>query len=128
MTRNYKSGAQKRQAKRRKIAEAAKNSQRLSSWPTRPDTFKADEHDVSIRETESTPQLVDVSIRETKNSNTTKDRSDASKNDDFPTIIVNSEIKKTIIAAGPKQPEGPFSKDPLQSGRSFSTNYYHFVR
>ena len=41
-----------------------------------------------------------------KNSDTIKDRSDASKNDDFPTIIVKSEIKKAIIAAGPKQPEG----------------------
>ena len=58
----------------------------------------------------------------------TKDRSDASKNDDFPTIIVNSEIKKAaIIAAGAKQPEVPFPKDPLQSGRLFSTNYYHYV-
>ena len=62
-----------------------------------------------------------------KNSNTTKDRSDASKNHDFLTIIVNSEIKKAIITAGPKQPEGPFTKDPLQSGCSFSTNYYHYV-
>ena len=57
---NYQSGAQKRQAKRRKIAEAARNSQRLSSWLTRPETSKADEQNVSIRETESTPQLVDV--------------------------------------------------------------------
>ena len=52
---------------------------------------------------------------------------DVSKNDDFSTIIIDSEIKKAIIAAGPKQPEGPFPKDPLQSGCSFSTNYYHFV-
>ena len=72
---------------------------------------------------ESTPQLVDVSIRETENSDTTKDRSDASKNDNFPTIIVNSEIKKAIITAGPKQPEGPFPKDRLQGCRSFSRNY-----
>ena len=69
----------------------------------------------------------DVSIRETENFDTTKVRSDASKNDDFPTIVKNSEIKKTIIAAGAKQPKEPFPKDPLQSGRSFSTNYYHFV-
>ena len=62
-----------------------------------------------------------------ENFNTTKDRSDASKNDDFPTIIVNSEIKKAIIVAGPKQPEGLFPKDPLQSGRLFLTNYYHYV-
>ena len=127
MKRSYQSGTQKRQTKMRKIAEAARNSHRLSSWLTRPDTSKADDHDVSIRERESTPQLVDVSIRETENSDTTKDRSDASKNDDFSTIIANSEIKKAIVAAGSKQPEGPFSKDPLQSGRSFSTNYYHFV-
>ena len=53
MKRNYQSGAQKRQAKRRKIAEAARNSQQLSSWRTRPETFKADEQDVSIRETEN---------------------------------------------------------------------------
>ena len=100
-------------------------------WITPPETSKADEQDVNIRETESTPQLVDVnnfnnSTNEV-NSDTTKDRLDASKNDDFPTIIVNSEIKKAIIAAGPKQPEGLFPKDPLQSGRLFSTNYYHYV-
>ena len=57
MKKNYQSGAQKRQAKRRKVAEAFRNSQRLSSWLTRPETCKADEQDVSIRETESTPQL-----------------------------------------------------------------------
>ena len=62
-----------------------------------------------------------------KNFNTTKDKSDASKNDDFPSFIINSEIKKAIIAAGPKQPKGPFPKDPPQSGRSFLTNYYHLV-
>ena len=127
MTRNYQSRAQSRQAKKRKIAEAARNSQRLSSCSTRPETSKADEQDVSIRETESTPQLVDVSTRETEISDTTEDRSVASKNDDFSKIIVNSEIKKAIIAAGPKHSEGPFPKDPLQSGGSFSTNYYHFV-
>ena len=53
MERNYQSGAQKRQAKRRKIADAARNSQRLSSWPTRTETFKADEQGVSIHETEN---------------------------------------------------------------------------
>ena len=128
MKRNYESGAQKRQAKRRKVAEAARNSQRLSSWLTRPETSKADEQDVSNRETESTPQLVDVvSIRGTDHSDTTKDRSDASKNVNFSNVIVNSEITKAIIAAGPKQPKGPFPEVPLQSGRSFSTNYYHFA-
>ena len=131
MKRNYQSKAKKRRAKRKKIAEAARNSQRLSSWLTRPETSKADEQDISIRETESTPHLVDVnsfnnSTKE-ENSDTTKDRLDASKNDDFPIIIVNSEIKKAIIAAGPKQPKGPFPKDPLQSGRLFLTNYYHYV-
>ena len=90
MKRNYQSGAQKKQAKRRKPAEAAGKSQRLSSWPTRPETSKADEQDVSIRETEFTPKLVDISIRETENSGTTKDRSDASKSDHFSTIFVNS--------------------------------------
>ena len=74
MQSNYESGAQKRQAKRRKIAETARNSQRLSSRLTRPETPQADEQDVSIRETASTPQLVDVSIRETENFDTTKDR------------------------------------------------------
>ena len=69
---------------------------------TRPETSKADEQDVSIRETESTTQLVDLN---SFNNSTNKDRSDTSKNDDFPTIIVNSEIKKAIIAADPKQPE-----------------------
>ena len=131
MKRNYQSEAQKRQAKRRKIAEAARNSQRLSSWLTRSETSKADEQDVSIRETESAPPPVDVDSfnnnTNEENSDTTKDRSDASKNDDFPTIIVNSEINKAIIAAGPKQPEGPFPKDLLQSSPIFSTNYYHYV-
>ena len=108
MKRNYQSGARKRQVKRRKIAGAARNSQRLSSWLTQLVISKANEQDVSIRETE--------------NSDTNKDKSDASKNDDFSTIIVNSEIKKAVIEAGSKQPEGPFPKSPLQSGRSFSTN------
>ena len=71
----------------------------MSSWLTRPETSKANQQDGSIPEIE--------------NSDTIKERSDASKNDDFPTIIVNSEIKKAIIAAGPKQPEGPFPKDLL---------------
>ena len=123
MKRNYQNGGQKSQAKRRKIAEAARNSQRLSSWLTRSETSKADEQDVIIPETESTPQFVDVGIRETENSDTKKNRSDASKNDDFPTIIVNSVIKKAITAAGPKQSKRLFSQDPLQNGCSFSTNY-----
>ena len=107
MKRDYQSGTQKRQAKGRKIAEAARNSQRLSLWLTRPETSKADEQDVSIRETESSPQLVNVnsfnSSTNEKNSDTTKGRSNASKNDNFPTIIVNSdsEIKKAIIAQVP---------------------------
>ena len=99
----------------------------MSSWLIRPETSKADEQDASIREKESTPQLVDVNSfnnsTNKENSYTTKDRSDASKNDHFPTIIVNSEIKKAIIAVGPKHPEEPFPKDPLQSGHLFSTNY-----
>ena len=62
MKRNYQSEAQKRhkRAKRKKIAEAARNSQQLSSWLTRPETSKADEQDVGIRETESILQLVNV--------------------------------------------------------------------
>ena len=91
MKRNYQTGAQKRQAKRRKIAEAARNSQQLSSWLTQPKTSKADEQDVSICETESTSQLVDVNSfnnsSNEENSDTTKDRSDASKNDNFPTLL-----------------------------------------
>ena len=70
---------------------------------------------------------LDLSTPEQALVDTTKDRSDASKNDDFPIIIVNSEIKEAIIAAGAKQPEGSFPKDPLQSGCLFSTNYYHYV-
>ena len=57
---SYQSGAQKRQDKMRKIAEVARNFQRPSSWLTRPKTSKAGEQDVSIRETESIPQLIDV--------------------------------------------------------------------
>ena len=71
-----------------------------------------DEQDVCFRETDFAPQLVDVNSfsnsTNEENPHTTKDRSDASKNDSFPTTILNSEIKKAIIAAGPKQPEGPF--------------------
>ena len=82
-------------------------------------------------ETEYILQLVDVNSfnnsTNEENSDTTKDRSNASKNDDFSIIIVNSEIKKAIIPTGPKQPEGPFSKDRLQSSRLFLTNYYHYV-
>ena len=85
----------------------------MSYWLIRPKPFESDEQNVSIRETE--------------NSHTTKDKSDASKNDDFPTIIVNSEIKKAITAADPKQPERPFPKDLLRSDHSFSTNFQHFV-
>ena len=78
MKRNYQSEVRKRQANRRKRAEATRSSQQLSSWLSRRETSKADEQDVNIRETESTTQLVDVSIRETENSDTTKDGSDAS--------------------------------------------------
>ena len=78
MKRNYQTGAQKRQAKRRKIAEAARNSQRVSLWLTRPKTSKADEQDGNIRETESTPQHVDVNSFNNStnkvNSNATEDR------------------------------------------------------
>ena len=78
----------------------------MSLWLTGPETFKTDEQDVSIRETESTPQLVDVNSFNNStnegNSDITKDRSDASTDDNFPTIIVNPETKKVIIAAGPK--------------------------
>ena len=76
MKRNYQSGAQKRQAKKRKIAGSARNSQRLSSWLTRPETSKADEQDVSIRETEPTPQLVDVN---SFNNSTNEENSDILK-------------------------------------------------
>ena len=87
MKRNYESGAQKREAKRRKIAETARNSQRLSSWLTRPEKSEADEQDVGIRETASTPQFVDVSIRETDN--LLKIDQMRAKMTTFPTIIVN---------------------------------------
>ena len=65
---NYPSGGQKRQAKRKKIAEGVRNFHRLSSSLTGPERSKAIEQDVSIRETNSTPQLVDVGIRPTENS------------------------------------------------------------
>ena len=53
MKRNYQTGAQERQAER-KIAETARNSQRLISSLNGPETSKVNELDVSIRETEST--------------------------------------------------------------------------
>ena len=86
MKRYYQSRAQKRQAKRRKIAEAARNSQRLSSWLTRRETSKADEQDVSILETKSIPQLLEVNSFN-NNTDTTKNGSDASKNDHFPPLL-----------------------------------------
>ena len=46
MKRNYQAEHKRDKLKRRKIAEAARNSQRLSSWLTRPETSKADEQDV----------------------------------------------------------------------------------
>ena len=131
MKRNYQNRGQKRQAKRKKIAEAVRNSQRLSSRLTRSKTSRADEQEFSIREKESTIQFVEVnSFNNSTNEekfDTTKDRSNASKNNNFSTIIVNSEIKKAIIAAGPKQPKGHFPKGWLQRGRLFSTNYNHYV-
>ena len=36
---------------------------------------------------------------------------------DFPTTITNPEINRAIIAAGPTQSEGPFPKDPPQTGQ-----------
>ena len=62
MKRNYQSGAQKRQTERRKIAEAARNSQQLSLWLNRPKTSKANEQDVSIREIESTINLLTLTV------------------------------------------------------------------
>ena len=109
MKRNYQSGALKRKANGREIAEAARNSQRLSSWLTPPETSKANKQEVRIRETKSISQVVDVNSfnnnTNKKNFDIAKDRSNASKNDNFPTIIVNSETKKTIIVGDPKQPE-----------------------
>ena len=32
-----------------------------------------------------------------------------------------------IILSGPVQPCGPFPKDELQNGHSFSEAYYHFI-
>ena len=89
---------------------------------------EADEQHFS-RDTEADPiRLVDLN---SSNNNTSEENSDtditeslnASKNNKFPTTIENAEIKREIIAAGPKQPQGPFPTDPLQNGRSFYTNY-----
>ena len=79
-----------KQNKRRKIDEAFINFQRLSSWLTRPETFAEDDQNVGNSETDSTPQLVDISNHATENSESTKNRSNASENADFCTIIVKS--------------------------------------
>ena len=170
MKRTYQSGAQKRPPGGRKIAEAARNSQRVSSWLIRLETSEhigdfvtgeqvtsvscvsdnknyttqnlrhnretisvnfvqescsnarealvsfdneGNKQDVSIRETESAPLLVGVNGQ---NYNTSEENSDtningrsaASKNDDFSAVATNSEIKKAITAADPKQPKRPF--------------------
>ena len=84
----------------------------MSSWLTRPETSIADDQNVGNSETESTPQLVDVSHHATENSKSTKNRSSASENANFRTIAVNL-VKKAIIAAGFIQPEGLFPEDPF---------------
>ena len=63
MKRNYQSGAQKRQAKKRKIAEAVKNSQRLSSWLTRPEASKTDLSNTSAFVTQNIlPNLLTLTV------------------------------------------------------------------
>ena len=46
----------------------------------------------------------------------------------FSTIIVNLDVKKAIIAAGPKQAKGPFPKNLLELGilvlKLTLTHYY----
>ena len=95
-----------------------------------------DDQNVDNSWTESTPQFVDVSIHVTENSESTKNRSNASENADFRTIIVNL-VKKAIIAAGFIQPEGPFLKirskmmsfifKNLLPFCNCITNHYYFV-
>ena len=95
----------------------------------------AEAEQVSSATADAEPVNEDVSIRATQSteSETVPQKSCnpealVSLNDsDFPTTITNPEIKRAIIAAGPTQPEGPFPKDPPQTGRSFSNSYYSFI-
>ena len=91
-----------------------------------------DKQDINVCESESTSLVVEVNSFNNNSSEENfltkiNDRSNASNNNDFPDIIANSEIKKAIIAARPKQSKRLFPKDPLQHGCWFSTNYDYCV-
>ena len=142
MKRTYKSGAQKQRDKKKKLAEAARSSRSLSSWLGHQSpriqsetSEKAARNRDGSTTAEAEPVNEDVSTTATQSteSETVPQKSCnpealVSLNDsDFPTTITNPEIKRAIIAAGPTQPEGPFPKDPPQTGRSFSNSYYSFI-
>ena len=106
MKRNYQSKAQKRQAKRREKAEAARNSLRLSSWRTRPETSKADEQEVTFVRQKLLQNLLTLTVSTIVPMKKIPillkiDQTQLSKNDDFPTIIVNTEIKKQLLQQVP---------------------------
>ena len=151
MKRTYKNCAQKQRDKK-KLAEAARNSRSLSSWlghqsrriqsetsekaaRNRDGSATAEAEQVSSATAEAETINEDVSTTATQSteSETVPQKSCnpealvSLNNSDFPTTITNPEIKRAIIAAGPTQPEGPFPKHPLQTGRSFSNSYYNFI-
>ena len=162
MKRTYKSGAQKQCDKKKKLAEAVRNSRSLSSWlghqsrriqsetsekaaqnrdgsttaeadwvssataeAKQVSSTTAEAEQVSSATAEAEPVNEDVSTTATQSteSETVPQKSCnpealVSLNDsDFPTTITNPEINRAIIAAGPTQPEGPFPKDPPQTGQ-----------
>ena len=162
MKRTYKSGAQKQCDRKKKLAEASRNSRSLSSWlghqsrriqsetsekaarnrdgsttaeadwvssatpeAEQVSSATAEAEQISSATAEAEPVNEDVSTTATQSteSETVQQKSCNPKalvslNDsDFPTTITNPEIKRAIIVAGPTQPEGPFPKDPLQTGQ-----------
>ena len=152
MKKTYKSGAQKQCDKKKKLAEAARNSRSLSSWLGHQSrriqsktsekaahnrdgstTAEADWVSSATGEAEQVSSATAEAEQDNENVSTTSTQSTESEtvpqkscnsealvslNDsDFPTTITNPEINRAIIAAGPTQPEGPFPKDPPQTGQ-----------
>ena len=162
MKRTYKSGAQKQCDKKKKLADAARNSRSLSSWlghqsrriesetsekaarnrdgsttaeADRVSSATAEAEQVSSATTEAEqissataeaePVNEDVSTTATQSTESEtvplkscNPEALVSLNDsDFPSTFTNPEINRAIIAAGPMQPEGPFPKDPPQTGQ-----------
>ena len=94
---------------------------------------KGDKRDVSIRETESTPLLVDVN---SFNNTTSEENSDTNINDGpnarmmimitFPSLSQTQRSRKQSLQQVSSNLKH-LSLSPLQNGLSFSRNYYYSV-